>query len=201
MKDFWSRRKALVEAETRAGTAAAENTVIMADEARLAERSDEELLEDLGLPAPEAIDDAETLRTYLRATLPRRLKQRALRRLWVLKPVLANLDGLVEYGEDYTDSAKVVGNLQTSYQVGRGMLAHIEKLSALSHRSEEPVQDEVAQVSDGGNVPELEDASQPETEAEPEAVPDIPESETAIVVSSRRMRFRFEPDDQGMADR
>ena len=43
----------------------------------------------------------------------------ALRRLWKVNPVLANVDGLVEYGEDFTDSATVVENLQTTYQVGK----------------------------------------------------------------------------------
>lgn len=199
MSDFWSHRKALVQAETRDEAAAAQNAAIVAEEGKLAERSDEELLEELGLPVPEAIDDAETVRTYLRAALPRRLKQKALRRLWTLNPVLANLDGLVEYGEDYTDSAKAVGNLQTTYQVGKGMLAHIENLAALIDRPEGAVQDEVAALPDGDDMPELQDVVQAPVETGAE--PDISEPETTMVALSRRMRFRFEPDDQGMTDR
>ncbi|MEC8039849.1 MAG: DUF3306 domain-containing protein, partial [Pseudomonadota bacterium] len=44
-------------------------------------------------------------------------------------PVLANVDMLVDYGEDFTDSAMVVENLQTAYQVGKGMKAHVEELA------------------------------------------------------------------------
>jgi hypothetical protein len=52
-----------------------------------------------------------------------------LRRLWLSNPALANVDGLVDYGQDFTDSATVVENLQTAYQVGRGMTAHIQEMA------------------------------------------------------------------------
>ncbi|RMC31183.1 DUF3306 domain-containing protein [Paracoccus alkanivorans] len=197
MSDFWSRRKAMVEAETRAEATAAENAAMRAEEARLAECSDEELLEELGLPVPEMVDSAEMVQTYLRSALPRRLKQRALRRLWTLNPVLANLDGLVEYGEDYTDSAKVVDNLQTAYQVGRGMLAHIEKLAAICDAPEIAMQEEAVTVPGEERAPDPEDAAQPESGPEPDASG----QDAAMAVPSRRMRFRFEPEDQGMTDR
>lgn len=197
MSDFWSRRKAMVEAETRAEATAAENAAIRAEEDRLAERSDDELLQKLGLPAPEMADSVDMIQSYLRSALPRRLKQRALRRLWTLNPVLANLDGLVEYGEDYTDSAKVVDNLQTTYQVGRGMLAHIEKLAAICDAPEIAEQAEVVTARDEEWAPDPKDAAQPEFGPES----DISEPEAAMVASSQRMRFRFEPDDQGMTDR
>ena len=197
MSDFWSRRKAMVEAETRAEATAAENAASRAEEDRLAERSDDELLQDLGLPAPEMADSVDMVQSYLRSALPRRLKQRALRRLWTLNPVLANLDGLVEYGEDYTDSAKVVDNLQTTYQVGRGMLAHIEKLAAICDAPEITEQEEVVTARDEERAPDPEAAAQPKFGSES----DISAPEAAMVASSQRMRFRFEPDDQGMTDR
>ena len=45
--------------------------------------------------------------------------------MWLANPALANLDGLLDYGEDFTDSATVIENLQTAYQVGKGMTEHV----------------------------------------------------------------------------
>lgn len=51
-------------------------------------------------------------------------RQKALRKLWVSNPVLANMDGLDDYCEDYTDAAVCLpkGMMKTAYQFGRGFL-------------------------------------------------------------------------------
>lgn len=127
--DFWSRRRAAVAEEARVEQAALVAEQEAQTEAALAEQDDETLLASLELSPPEELESAEQVRHFLSHTLPQRLKTRALRRLWRLNPTLANLDGLVEYGEDYTDSATVIENLQTAYQVGKGMLSHLEFLN------------------------------------------------------------------------
>lgn len=55
-------------------------------------------------------------------------RHRALRKLWVSNPVLANMDGLDDYCEDYTDAAVCLpkGVLKTAYQFGRGFLSDEE---------------------------------------------------------------------------
>jgi hypothetical protein len=58
----------------------------------------------------------------MRKGVPAELRKRALQRLWRSDPVLANLDGLVEYGEDYTKIGTVKSVVRSAYQVGRGML-------------------------------------------------------------------------------
>lgn len=128
-RDFWSRRRQAVAEEARTEGLAEEAALAAEAEAALAERSDDDLLDELGLEAPEDLQSPEAVREFLSSTLPQRLKTRALRRLWRLNPVLANLDGLVDYGEDFTDSATVIENLQTAYQVGKGMLAHVEEMA------------------------------------------------------------------------
>ncbi len=125
MSDFWSRRKAAVEAERRAEAEAAAAVRRAELEAQTAERTDEELLAELGLPEPESLGEGDDFRPFLGEAIPARLRARALRRLWRVNPVLANLDGLVDYGEDFTDAATVIEGLQTAYQVGRGALAHL----------------------------------------------------------------------------
>ncbi len=104
-----------------AEAAAREAAERQAHEQALAERPDEELLAEAGMPEPESLTTAEEVQAFLKTALPQRLKTRALRRLWRLNPVLANLDGLVDYGEDYTDATRVIENMQTVYQVGKGM--------------------------------------------------------------------------------
>ena len=128
-RDFWSRRKAAVEAEA-AAEARAEAAVEAAErDAALGEKSDAEILAELELPDPDTLEEGDDFKVFLREVVPARIRIRALRRLWRLNPVLANIDGLVDYGEDFTDSAMVVEGMQTAYQVGKGMTKHVEELA------------------------------------------------------------------------
>lgn len=119
--DFWSRRKEAVrQSEERQRTEAA-SVELAQQRADLETKSDAEILQELELPDPDTLTDKDDFRQFLSEAIPERLRRRALRRLWSVNPVLANLDGLVEYAEDYTDAATVVENMQTVYQVGKGM--------------------------------------------------------------------------------
>lgn len=148
--DFWSRRKAAVkaaEAAEREDLEAAQQAEVRA---ALEEKSDEEILEELGLPNPDDLAENDDFSKFLSAAVPERLRRRALRRLWTLNPVLANIDGLVDYGEDFTDAATVVENLQTVYQVGKGMF---DKFAELAE-----TETEATEVADGEQAELVEDA-------------------------------------------
>jgi hypothetical protein len=119
--DFWSRRKVSVRKADEADKAELEAAAQSELQEKQAETSDEEILEELGLPDPDTLSEEDDFSRFLSTAIPERLRRRALRRLWGLNPVLANLDGLIDYGEDYTDAATVVSDLQTVYQVGKGM--------------------------------------------------------------------------------
>ena len=129
MSDFWARRKAAVAAEARAEATAQAVAEEARHDAALAERSDAELLDAAGMPDPDTLQDAEAIRRFLAADLPQRLKSRALRRLWRTNPVLANLDGLVDYDDDYTDAAMVPDVMRTAYEVGRGIAPRIRDMA------------------------------------------------------------------------
>ncbi len=58
--------------------------------------------------------------------VPEALRRRALRQLWRSDPILANVDGLCDYDDDFTDAALVVTNLQSAYRVGKGYLTDEE---------------------------------------------------------------------------
>ena len=126
--EFWTKRKAAVKAAEEREAAELEEQAVAEERAKLEEKTDEEVLEELDLPDPDSLQEGDDFKPFLAKTVPERLRRRALRKLWLVNPTLANLDGLVDYGEDFTDAATVVENLQTTYQVGKGMLEHVKKM-------------------------------------------------------------------------
>lgn len=198
-RDFWSRRRAAVAAEAKAQKAALMAADTAEAEAQLEARDDDDILAELGLPQPEALESAEAAREFLNAAVPQRLKTRALRRLWRLNPVLANIDGLVDYGEDFTDGATVIENLQTAYQVGKGMLKHMEALAAQAEHGarEEDQETDLAgpDTTDapGGDPECLAERDIPLAEEEPVAMEAaLASEEVARLPRPRRMTFTFE---------
>lgn len=197
MTDFWSKRRAGVQAETEADEAA---QIVFEVEAEAAEKSDEDLLEELGLPDPDALSDGDDFSVFMAEAVPARLKTRALRKLWRLNPVLANVDGLVDYGEDFTDAATVVENLQTTYQVGKGMLEHVKELARKA--AEEAERDEGEEFDDAPveTIEEEEKVMMAEVEAadlpKPAPITFVPEEEEAHIPAPTRHRMRFEFEDR-----
>jgi len=200
MSDFWSKRRASVVEETEADERAVDAAVEAESEATIAEKSDEELLHDLGLPDPDTLTDENRIKEFLNDAVPNRLKTRALRRLWHLNPVLANVDGLVDYGEDFTDAAMIVENMQTTYQVGKGMLKHVLDMERQKEAQDAPVEIEVAALDTAADA---QDDEEPEFSPDPpiadfspqtgEPVQELADSTTdAPVVPARRMQFSFE---------
>ncbi len=181
MSDFWTRRRAAVAAEDLAQAQVQETAARETAEAELEARDDAGLLAEAGLPLPEEITGGEMARKFLEAELPRRLKTRALRALWRSNPVLACLDGLNDYDTDFTDAATCTPDLKTTYQVGKGLLAHLEHVG----RPEDPP--ETAALPE---EPPPEPAAAAAWEPPP-APPPEPE-DRALPASARRMTFRFE---------
>lgn len=127
-QDFWSRRRRLVKAEAQAEAEADRAAKAARDRQAQDLKTDDELLAELDLPDPDTLQPGDNFADFMREAVPERLRRRALRRLWVTNPVLANLDQLVDYGEDYTDAGTVVESMKSAYQVGRGMLRHVQAL-------------------------------------------------------------------------
>lgn len=184
-QDFWSRRKAAVQAEAHAEQEALTAQEIAAQQAELEDKTDAEILAELDLPDPDLLQAGDDVSGFMAKAVPDRLRRRALRRLWRLNPVLANVDGLVDYGEDYTDAACVVENLQTAYQVGKGMLRHIEALAEHKDTEEHPVE---AEAEPATETPEPEAELAPPVEVADVIQPDEDERPP----TPRRMKFEFE---------
>ncbi|MEZ5658318.1 MAG: DUF3306 domain-containing protein [Burkholderiaceae bacterium] len=127
--DFWSRRRAAVRRERDRVEAEREAGAIAERTASLEQKTDDEILQELGLPDPDVLNEGDDFKPFMQRVVPERLRRRALRRLWSVNPVLANLDGLVDYGEDFTDAATVIPDLRTTYLVGKGMLEHVTRMA------------------------------------------------------------------------
>lgn len=200
-QSFWSRRKAAVRAEEEAEALAVQQRAeaeAAAERAKVeAEKTDEELLAELGLPDPDTLVQGDDFSAFMKNAVPERLRRRALRTLWRSNPVLANLDGLVDHGEDYTNAATVPNVLNTTYQVGKGLLAHVEALAKAAEAKEDFAEvstDDAALEAVTDEAP-LEDAP---VEAPQAAMPartthseDMAEDDAPAMIQPRHMRFSF----------
>jgi hypothetical protein len=72
------------------------------------------------LPDIETADDSTDFSAFLQHGVPEALRRQALRKLWRVNPVLANLDGLNDYDEDYTQMSAWGRGMKTLYKVGEG---------------------------------------------------------------------------------
>ncbi len=195
----WSRRK-------REETQTVETPEPAPDS--LDDMTDEEALAELDLPEPEAMTPDDDFSAFMQARVPERLRRRALRVLWRSNPVLANLDELVDYGEDFTDSATVIENMQTVYEVGKGAAEkwkrHLAALAAEDETKTPDSEPEEAPVIEVAKRPEkdespLEMAGEPgqplsHLDDEPQDARSRPpaEPELALATPPRPMRFSFE---------
>ena len=148
MSDFWSRRRASVEAEEAADRRTEEESRGAALDAGA--ETDADLCAALGLPDPDALGPGDDVSAFMARVVPERLRRRALRVLWARDPRLANLDGLVDYGGDFTDAGLRAGVVATVYEVGRGAARRID---ALAHEAEgEPVAADIRRPEGDGAI-------------------------------------------------
>lgn len=199
-RDFWSRRRAAVQAEADAEVLESQRLAEaqeVEERAKLeAEKTDEELLAELGLPDPDSLKMGDDFSAFMSKAVPQRLRNRALRKLWVSNPVLANLDGMVDYADDFRDSAVVIPDLKTAYQVGKGMMAHVRKLAAEAEAlaGERNAPEEIANTDEAPaeDAPVITEAEAEPEEAIAEApAPEFPQEDEPQPMPRRHMRFVF----------
>jgi hypothetical protein len=172
------------------------------------DRPDAEVLEELGLPDPDTLKPGDDFAGFMAKAVPARLRTRALRKLWVSNPVLANLDELVDYGEDFTDAATVIEDLQTAYQAGKGYVQKAAELvddgdGAAEPGEDSPVPDPVPDAEaepDEDSDAVLAAAGEPEQIEPPEDAPGVEEAAAVEATKTpapapgtharQRMRFR-----------
>lgn len=158
--DRWSRRKSEARqeeqlAEQVAVEAADQDCDELTEEQReLAVNetlSDEEILAKYELPDPDLSELGMDIKGFMRNEIPEALRRRALRSLWRSNPVLAVLDGLNDYDEDFNAITTGPEGVKTLYQVGKGMFDKAqraeEKLQELAAQAENEIQNFEPDVS------------------------------------------------------
>lgn len=75
-----------------------------------------------------ALDFKSDYTRFMQQGVPDQVRNKALRQLWASDPIMANMDGLHDYWDDYTDAAVAVpaGTLKTAYRIGKGFLSDDE---------------------------------------------------------------------------
>jgi hypothetical protein len=79
------------------------------------------------LPPVEELTAESDYTVFLGEKVPEALKHAALRKLWRSDPVLANLDGLNDYDEDYNLVDSLITSVQSAYKAGKGYAEEAEE--------------------------------------------------------------------------
>jgi len=145
-KDFlsrWSRRKQAAREGLEEPDPQPEQPAVPAENAaepaaEEAAAADESAYADIDF---DALDYDSDYTQFMDKDVPEMVRRRALRALWRSDPILANVDGLNDYDEDFTDAALVVENMVSAYKPGRG------------YRTEEDEADEETEVAEAEQTP------------------------------------------------
>jgi hypothetical protein len=148
----WSRRKRTAndDGETPDG-AAAEDAAPEEDAALGAAAHPDEAEIVAQLPDIDSLEESSDFTVFLKEGVPEALRRKALRKLWRLNPVFANLDGLNDYDEDYTLATSALTAVKTIYKVGKGMISEEDEEPKPSAAPETP--DEPTPVADSEEPP------------------------------------------------
>ncbi len=176
----WSRRKSGEEAEQEKSAAGAE--AVADAEAAEAEREAEENRAKAEAVDLETLDYQSDYEVFMKPGVPNDLRGAALQRLWRSNPILANLDGMNEYDEDFrTPAGAAAAVVKTAWKVGKGFVTDDEKQEAAAAKekpAEDPPSVETPRPEEEAEIAEAEEAPPaPEREAvpdEPEVVEEVP---------------------------
>lgn len=193
----WARRKAEAGKQAEQSPPPAVESEPTPEEQELAINEalpEHELLEKYGLPDPETIKLGTDITGFMRKEIPEFLRRKALRGLWKSNPVLAVLDGLNDYDEDYT-LASTAGQAVTSlYKVGEGLVDKAKKAADVveDHSTEQVRLSTAESGSTIGEEPEPDDTLEPEDIATPTGPPEqqLAQQETSQPEEQPEPRFR-----------
>ncbi len=163
-------------------------------------------VDEADLPDVESLEADSDFTPFLKKGVSEQLQRRALRKLWLSDPVLANVDGLLDYGEDFTDAAMVVADMKTAYTVGRGMVPPPEEELPEEGTEEEAVPEAAAsEVDDPGAAdPEAADSkiAGPEQAVSDAEISDEDESDSPVASKDEAIEpAETTPGGRNVADR
>jgi len=162
----WSRRKLEgVDGEAEADFLSAED-----EQAGLDARA-EELQENRAAAEAidlDTIDEESDLSLFMKEGVPEMLKKAALAKLWRSSPIFANVDGLVDYDDNFADPNLIMKTFTSAYQVGKGYLKEVleeneadklddREIESADNPDEEIVDTRARQPTESTDVYETED--------------------------------------------
>ncbi len=165
----WSKRKLAVAEEEKAEAPVATDTELEERAAQLV--ANREAAEAVDL---EALDGDSDFSIFMKEGVPDVLKRKALATLWRSNPVLANVDGLVDYDDDFANPDLIMKTFKSAYQAGRGYLEHVERLAKLEQAEGEATE---VDVTDDEEPEEVEVLDEENAEAPADVAADAPSLE------------------------
>lgn len=196
----WSRRKAEAGKQAEQSPPPAVESQPAPEEQELAINEslpEHELLEKYGLPNPENIELGTDITGFMRKEIPEFLRRKALRGLWKSNPVLAVLDGLNDYDEDYTLASTAGQTVTTLYKVGEGLVDKAKKAAdVVEDQSEKQAISSMAEPdSTTAEEPEPEESPELEGMAASTELPDqqLPQEQTSQPEEEPEPEPRFRP--------
>lgn len=180
----WSRRKAAARQVEREVVERDQPPAEAAPES--ARDAPAEAIDPASLPDIDSLTVGSDFKVFMRAGVPAELRRQALRKLWRLDPKLANLDGLLEYGEDYTQVGRAGTAAKTAYQVGKGFLEKLDEVEEVTAEDARTAAAQIEAEADAGAT------SEPPAETPPRG--DTPPAGEVPAVAPRR---RTRPDRWG----
>lgn len=151
----WSRRKSFEEEKLTEEIATEETLGNELNEEANLKKTEQEEAEEKEMAENRAIAEAIDLETldyesdfqpFMKKGVPEALKNLAMRKLWTSNPILANVDGLNDYDENFADPALNV--FKSDWKVGRGFLTEEddekERLRKLALKEEQEKEEENA---------------------------------------------------------
>lgn len=118
------------------------------------------------LPDVEAMDADSDYTMFLGENVPQDLAKMALRKLWRSDPLLANIDGLNDYDEDFSKAGMVTEAVKTAYKVGKGFLTEEDE-----NEESKPHEDSAAVDDATEKASEIEELASDAVEADGEDEP------------------------------
>lgn len=101
---------------------------------------------------------------FLKDGVPSLLRQKAMRLLWRSNPILANVDGLCDYDDNFADPSMILKKFESAYRIGKGYL--------FEEKTEEEDEEEPT-LTNLDAASEEDDAALPEEDVEPEKLQSV----------------------------
>jgi len=141
-----------------------------------------------GLPPIESLGRDSDFTPFLSEKVPEFIRRKALSVLWRSDPVLANLDGLNDYDEDYNLIDTLINAAtQSNYKVGKGMPGPDDE-DEEDENVEEVVESEDGEIPQGVADDVVGAEVETEVSEDPEAEKESPEEEDEIPLAQRSIR-------------